>query len=65
VGKVHAEAAAVVNKEKTGAAVEMGKLGTGTADDVGNEVGREEAEAAEEVGTGRVWVIASWEAWSA
>ena len=56
---MQAEAAAVLNKEKAGAAVEMGKLGTGSADDVGNEV---EAEAAVEVGVVRVWVVASWEA---
>ena len=63
---MQAEAAAVVNKEIAGAAVEMGKLGTGSADvvgnDVGNEVERAEAEAAVEVGTGRVWVVASLEA---
>ena len=39
--------------------MDMGKLDTGSADDVGIEVG---AEAAVEVGVGRVWVVASWEA---
>jgi hypothetical protein len=37
----------------------MGKLDTGAADDFGNEV---EVGAAVEVGIGRVWVVASWEA---
>ena len=39
--------------------MEVVKLDTGSADDVGNEV---EAEAAVEAWIGRVLVVASWEA---